>query len=92
MSQNFTDNDLATSPACDKEGQRTKMAFDDAAREIVKVLRKHVDRTTLERILDDLLDIPGNKSFRDLIEKLASELRTDDSPDPLSRDQANPAS
>jgi Trm5-related predicted tRNA methylase len=41
----------------------------DAVREIAEILRRHVDHTTLEKIIN------GNKSFRDTIERLADELR-----------------
>jgi hypothetical protein len=52
------------------------MTLSDAAlREIAKVFRKHVDQKTLEKIVDDLLDIRGDKSFRDMIGTLARELK-----------------
>ena len=38
--------------------------------EIGRVLRKHVDRATLGQIIEDLKDVPGNKTFRDAIERL----------------------
>jgi hypothetical protein len=34
-------------------------------REIAKALRRHVDQQTLEKVINDLLDVPGDKSFRD---------------------------
>jgi hypothetical protein len=46
----------------------------DALIEIGRVLRKHVDRATLGKIIDDLQDVPGNKPFRDAIERLSHEL------------------
>ena len=46
----------------------------DTTREIAKALRRHVDAPTLEKIVNELLDVPGNKSFRDAIESLAREL------------------
>jgi hypothetical protein len=49
-------------------------ASDDTVRDIVNVLRRHVDEATLEKIINELLDVPGNKSFRDTIEMLAREL------------------
>jgi hypothetical protein len=49
-------------------------ASNDAVREIVKVLRQYVDHATLERVVNDLLDMPGNKGFRDTIEVLAHGL------------------
>jgi hypothetical protein len=49
-------------------------ASTNTVKEIVNVLRKHVDHPTLMKIVDDLCDVPGNKSFRDTIEMLRSEL------------------
>ena len=46
----------------------------DAIREIGKALRRHVDAATLETIVNELLDVPGNRSFREAIEALAREL------------------
>ena len=49
---------------------------DAAAREIVKVLRKHVGQKTLAQIVDELLEIQGDKDFREIIiEKLVHALR-----------------
>ena len=42
----------------------------DTIREIAKALRLHVDAATLEKIVNELLDVPG----RDAIEALAREL------------------
>ena len=49
-------------------------ASNDTIREIAKALRRHVDAATLEKIVNELLDVPGNKSCRDTIEALAREL------------------
>jgi hypothetical protein len=46
----------------------------DAIREIGKALRRHVDAATLETIVNELLDVRGNKEFRELIGRLADEL------------------
>ena len=52
------------------------MAFSDAAaREIAIVLRDHIDLDALNRIIDELLEIRGNKDFRDSIESLVHALR-----------------
>ena len=52
------------------------MTLSDAAlREIAKVLLKHVDQASLQKVVDDLLDIRGDKSFRDVIATLARELK-----------------
>jgi signal transduction protein with GAF and PtsI domain len=52
------------------------MAVSDAAvREIAKVLLTHVDQESLRKVVDDLLDIRGDKSFRDMIATLARELK-----------------
>ena len=47
---------------------------DDTIRKIAEAFRRHVDAATLEKIINELLDVPGNKSFRDAIETLAREL------------------
>jgi hypothetical protein len=53
----------------------TLMALSDAAaREIAEVLRKHVDRQTLAQIVDELLEIRGDKDFREIIERLVHAL------------------
>ena len=49
-------------------------ASNDTIREIAKALRRHVDAATLEKIVNELLDVPGNRSFRETIEALAREL------------------
>jgi hypothetical protein len=49
---------------------------DAAMREIAKVVRRHVDQETIEKIVDELFEIRGDKSFRDTIEKLAHALKT----------------
>ena len=48
---------------------------DSTAREIAEVLRKHVDRKTLAQIVDELLEIRGDKDFREIIHKLVHALR-----------------
>ena len=49
-------------------------ASNDTMREIAKALRRHVDPETLEKIVNELLDVPGNRDFRNDIEELAREL------------------
>jgi hypothetical protein len=51
-------------------------ASDFTVRELAKVLREHVDEETIEKIVNDLFEIRGDKSFRETIEKLAHALRT----------------
>jgi len=52
------------------------MALSDAAaREIAIVLRDHIDLDALNRIIYELLEIRGNKDFRDSIESLVHALR-----------------
>jgi L-rhamnose isomerase len=46
-----------------------------AAREIAKVLRKHVGVKALQQIVAELVEIPGDKDFRDSIERLVHALR-----------------
>ena len=48
---------------------------DVAAREIAKVLRKHVGMKELEQVVTELVEIPGDKDFRDNIERLVHALR-----------------
>ena len=49
-------------------------ASNDTIREIAKALRRHVDAATLEKVVNELLDVPGNRDFRSAIEELAREL------------------
>ena len=46
-----------------------------AAREIAKALRKHVGMKELEQVVTELVEIPGDKDFRDSIERLVHALR-----------------
>ena len=48
---------------------------DAAAREIAKVLRKYVGMQALEQVVTELVEIPGDKDFRDSIERLVHALR-----------------
>ena len=43
-------------------------------REIAKALRRRVDTATLEKVVNELLDVPGNRDFRNDIEELPREL------------------
>jgi hypothetical protein len=45
----------------------------DTIREIAKALRRHIDAATLEKVINKLLDVPGNRSFREATEALARE-------------------
>ena len=52
------------------------MALSDAAlREVAKVLRKYVKPEPLEQIAAELVEIRGDKHFRDTIERLVYALR-----------------
>ena len=52
------------------------MALSDAAaREIATVLRDHVDLEALDRVIDELLEIRGDKDFPDTIERFVYALR-----------------
>jgi len=46
----------------------------DAMRAIAKALRRDVDAATLENVVNELLDVRGNRDFREAIEELAREL------------------
>ena len=37
-------------------------ASNDTMREIAKALRRHVDTATLEKVVNELLDVPGNET------------------------------
>jgi hypothetical protein len=51
------------------------MPLSDATlREIAKVLRKHVAPRILEQIAAELIEIRGDKDFRDTIERLVNAL------------------
>jgi hypothetical protein len=54
--------------------ERVMAASDATVREMAKALRRHVDQQTLEKVINDLLDVPGDKSFRDAVEQLAHDL------------------
>ena len=41
------------------------------AREIVKIIRKHVDQQTLDQIIDELQEVRGDKGFRDTVQLFA---------------------
>lgn len=47
---------------------------DTAAREIARVLRRHVGPEALQQIIDELLEIRGDKDFRDSVESLVRAL------------------
>jgi len=49
-------------------------ASNDTIREIANARRRHVDAATLEKIVNELLAVPGNRNFREAIEALAREL------------------
>jgi len=52
------------------------MPLSDAAlREVAQVLRKHVAQQTLDEIAAELVEIRGDKDFRDTIERLVHALR-----------------
>ena len=48
---------------------------DAAAREIAKVLRKPVGMKALDQIVAELIEIRGDKDFRDTIERFVHALR-----------------
>lgn len=47
------------------------VASHETVEQIYMVVRKHVTGKQMELILRDLLEVPGNKSFRDTIGRLA---------------------
>lgn len=52
-------------------------ASDATVRLVANVIRRHVSDETISKIIADLLEVPGNKSFRDTVELLAIQLRQD---------------
>jgi hypothetical protein len=50
-------------------------ASDQTVREVLRVIQNHVDQATLEKIMGELLDVPGNESFRETIQKLATAVQ-----------------
>ena len=50
-------------------------ASDQTVREVLRVIQNHVDQATLEKIMDELLDVPGNESLRETIQKLATAVQ-----------------
>ena len=61
------------------------MGLSDAAvREVAKVLRVYVEPQVLEQIVAELVEIRGDKDFRDMIERLVHALRMTSGPSMLS--------
>jgi hypothetical protein len=44
---------------------------DQTAREIVKIIRKHVDQPTLDKMIEELQEVRGDKGFRDIVQLFA---------------------
>jgi len=51
------------------------MALSDASVREIEGLPKHVDQAILRQIVDELLEIRGDKDLRDVIERLVHALR-----------------
>jgi hypothetical protein len=51
-------------------------ASNQTVKALAEVILRHVSRDTADKIVNDLLEIPGNKSFRDTIAMLVRELQT----------------
>ena len=66
--------DLRAFALRDPKSLPSMTASNDTIREIAKALRRHVDAATLEKVVNELLDVPGNRDFRSAIEELAREL------------------
>jgi hypothetical protein len=45
-----------------------------ASRDTVEAVRRHVSELQLRRIVRDLLDVPGNASFRETITRVTTTL------------------
>jgi len=50
-------------------------ASDQTVLEVLRVIQNHVDQASLEKIMDELLDVPGNESFRETIQKLVTAVQ-----------------
>ena len=50
------------------------VASNDTVQQILNVILRHVDRPTVKRIVEDLMSVSGNKSFRDTIERMYNSL------------------
>jgi hypothetical protein len=48
------------------------VASKDTMKLIYEAVKRHVSDDQMQAIIDDLLTVPGNKSFRDTIERLAA--------------------
>jgi hypothetical protein len=46
----------------------------DTVEQILQVVLRHVSKRTARRIVADLLEVPGNQSFRDTIRRLNGQL------------------
>ena len=56
------------------EGVMTLATANDPIREIAEILRRHIGHDSLEKIASELLEVRGNKNFREIIGRLADEL------------------
>lgn len=42
---------------------------------VIEVIRRHVDKETLQKIVKDLAEVSGNDSFEETIERLAEKVK-----------------
>jgi hypothetical protein len=47
------------------------MASNETIKQVINILRYHLTEAQIKAILEDLLKVPGNKSFTDTIKALA---------------------
>jgi hypothetical protein len=66
--------EIARVEAC---GDKPMPISEQTAREVVAIVRKHVDQPTLDKIIEDLQEVRGDKNFRDAVELFARLIRTD---------------
>ena len=61
------------------------IASNDTVEKVLDVVAKHVSPKTLLKIAEGLVEVPGNKSFRDTVEKILARARrrATDKPDAL---------
>jgi len=63
---------LAGCSHCVKSSGMT--ASNDPIREVAEILRRHIGQETLQKIANELLEVRGNKTYREIIGRLADEL------------------
>jgi len=69
---------VVTGPATPTRKEIIMAASHDTVEQIYLIIKRHVSDDQLEAIIDELLQVPGNKSFRETIRRLAGRRLFDD--------------